>query len=134
MLSFLPTIAPILHLLLVTTSSKEKLSEGVTWRKIEVLSGSFLFPLIQLLVSAAILFTTNNKNYTNTTINQVQLGLPHTHVWWQIEISQFLAFFSTHIFTLQQLLEDPVKILFHIPNPYPHFWGGSQKCTHSTPL
>ena len=33
-----------------------------------------------------------------------------TRVWWQIEISKFLAFSSTYIFTLQQLMENPVKI------------------------
>ena len=59
--------------------------------------------------------------------------LLNTHVLWQIELSQFLAFFSTHIFTLQQLLEDSVKILFHIHHHYAHFWGGSQKCTQGTP-
>ena len=56
-----------------------------------------------------------------------------TCVWWQIEISKLLAFFSTHIFTLQQLLEDPVKILFLIPYHFPRFGGGSQKCTQGTP-
>ena len=30
-------------------------------------------------------------------------------------------------------MEDPVKILFHIPNHFTHFWGGSQKCTQGEP-
>ena len=66
-------------------------------------------------------------------VELVQSYDEHTRVWWQIEISQILAFFSTHISTLQQLLEDLVEILFHISNRYPHFFGGSQKCTQSTP-
>ena len=66
-------------------------------------------------------------------VRPVQLCLWLTRVWWHIEISKFLAFVSNYIFTLQQFLEDPVEILFHIPNRYPHFWGGSEKCTQGTP-
>ena len=57
----------------------------------------------------------------------------YTHVWWQIEISQCLDFFSTYIFTFQKLMEGPVKILFHIPNRFPNFWRGYQKCAQGTP-
>ena len=41
-------------------------------------------------------------------------------LFWQIETPQYLAFFTTYICPLQQLLEAPVKILFHISNRYPH--------------
>ena len=78
-------------------------------------------------------FTGLSPSIVSSCINAQNAIQGGTCVWWQIEISQFLAFFSTYIFTLQQLLEDPVSILFHIPNRYPHFGGGSQKCTQGTP-
>jgi len=66
-------------------------------------------------------FISSCNNFDKNTILGSH-GLRNTRVWWGIEISQFLAFISSNIFTLQQLLEDPVEILFHIPNHYTHFW------------
>ena len=60
--------------------------------------------------------------------------LQFTRVWSGSEIPQYFTIFSTHNFPVQRLLEGIVQIWLFIPNRYPHFRGGSQKCTQGTPL
>ena len=62
------------------------------------------------------------------------LVLHTTCVWSGSEISKFCTYSSTHKFTVQQLLEGIVLIWMCMNINYPHFMGGSQKCTQGTPL